>query len=98
MAVLMPPAKSLPELPIEPCKNLGDLVKLLKLSTSQKDGLEERYFHASGIASIEVAATALRFRGYKVEVLSDRGAKRMRLLEIPSVGARKRKALQERLC
>ncbi|HET7455413.1 MAG TPA: hypothetical protein VFJ76_07830 [Solirubrobacterales bacterium] len=84
------------ELAIEPIKTLGDLVRTLRYKDVCEDGLEERHFTDNGLL-IEPAAVALRSRGYKVEVFHDGETRRLRLLETPDVGAKRRKEAQTRL-
>lgn len=78
-------------------ETLGDVVGLLKTKHARDYGVDESVFHRNGIASIEVAATVLRSRGYEVETFSLGGVQKMRLLAVPAVGARKRKRDQGKL-
>lgn len=75
---------------IEPIETLGDLVKVLKSPECRKDGLHESVLKENGILSAEVAAVGLRQRGYKVEVF----ANRIKLLETPGIGVKRRKKAQ----
>lgn len=68
---------------------LSDLTTLMR--QEKENGVSEKTLRASGILSCEVAASGLRQRGYEVEVFGPQGAKRLRLIAAPVVGAKRRK-------
>lgn len=79
-------------------ETLSDVMSLLQSAECQRNGLAEKVLRRNGIGSIEVAVTALRTRGYEVEVFrDDEGGKRLRLLATPVVGARERAKQQTAL-
>jgi len=72
-------------------ETLSDVVALLKTKECRDNGVEEAVFHRNGILSLEGVALELRRRGYEVELFEQGGGMRIRLLAVPSVGARRRK-------
>ena len=68
---------------------LSDVIALLETKEARDNGVEERVFHRNGIISLQGAALELRRRGYEVEIFEARG-QRIRLISVPSVGARRR--------
>lgn len=72
--------------------NVSEVVKLLSEAESKLDGVLAEIFHENGWLSLPAIAIDLRVRGYKVEVFTDGfGDERMRLLEHPAAGAKRRK-------
>jgi hypothetical protein len=72
-------------------ETLSDVIALLKTKECRDNGVREEVFHRNGILSLHGVATELRHRGYEVELFEHGGGMRIRLLAVPSVGARRRK-------
>lgn len=84
---------------VDPIEGLGDLTAILRLAEVRERGLGRETLRANGILSCEAAAAGLRARGCVIEVFkgTKAGDERMRLLEGPGAGAKRRKAAQTTL-
>ena len=72
--------------------NVSEVVKLLSTAESKADGVLASVFHENGWISLAAIGVELASRGYKVEVFFDQKEdQRIRLLETPAVGAKRRK-------
>lgn len=75
--------------------SISGIVKLLKSAKAKEEGVDLQEFARAGHIPPMAVVQELRRRGYKIETFDE--DERCRLLAVPSVGARKRKAKQAQL-
>jgi hypothetical protein len=75
--------------------NISGIVKFLKTPVAKEKGVEMSEFARAGHIPPMAVVQELRRRGYEIETFDEN--ERYRLLAVPAVGARKRKADQTQL-
>jgi len=86
-----------PQRALDPIEGISDLVRILRYAEYRDDGCSFELIQRLGVPQPSAAVIELRRRGYKIEELGSGPERKMRLMETPGVGAKRRKAAQTRL-